>query len=292
MEFHSINFDTVFAFLTLTALEIALGIDNIIFISVLSNRLPKDLRNRARRFGLLFALISRISLLLDLSWVISLSQPIFTIFWEAISGKKLLLFSGGLFLLWKAAREIYLEVEAPERPSKERNFRSGAILSAGHKSSLLWGTILQIGLLDMVFSLDSVITAVGLVNQIPIMISAILASILIMLITAQVIGDFVYRHPSIKLLALSFLIVVGVVLISEGMDVQIPRSYVYFAMTFSLIVELLAIRSKAKKTKVPHRLVEQCLFSTAHPQAGNDYLDGGKIDKAELHMGVYQPHTQ
>ena len=198
MEFHSINFDTVFAFLTLTALEIALGIDNIIFISVLSNRLPKDLRNRARRFGLLFALISRISLLLDLSWVISLSQPIFTIFWEAISGKKLLLFSGGLFLLWKAAREIYLEVEAPERPSKERNFRSGAILSAGHKSSLLWGTILQIGLLDMVFSLDSVITAVGLVNQIPIMISAILASILIMLITAQVIGDFVYRHPSIK----------------------------------------------------------------------------------------------
>jgi predicted tellurium resistance membrane protein TerC len=247
MEIHLLNFDTIFAFLTLTALEIALGIDNIIFISVLSNRLPRDLRNRARRYGLLLALVTRIILLIALSWVISLNHPIFTIFGRPISGKKLLLFSGGLFLLWKAAREIYLEVEAPDRPAKERNFQSSAITNGATRAKLLWATVVQIGLLDVIFSLDSVITAVGLVNQIPIMISAILASIAIMLIAAQAIGDFVYRHPSIKLLALSFLIVVGVVLISEGMDVYIPRSYVYFAMAFSLLVELLAIRSKSKK---------------------------------------------
>ena len=247
MEIYLIHFDTIFAFLTLTALEIALGIDNIIFISVLSNRLPRDLRNRARRYGLLLALFTRIILLIGLSWVISLNHPLFTIFGADISGKKLLLFSGGLFLLWKAAREIYLEVEAPDRPSKERNFQSSAVTSGGTRAKLLWTTVAQIGLLDVVFSLDSVITAIGLVKQIPIMISAILASIAIMFVAAQSIGDFVYRHPSIKLLALSFLIVVGIVLISEGMNVYIPRSYVYFAMVFSLLVELLAIRSKTKK---------------------------------------------
>ena len=247
MEINPEAFDTIFAFLTLTALEIALGIDNIIFISVLSNRLPQNQRNRARRYGLLLALVTRIALLISLSWVISLSRPIFTIFETDISGKKLLLFCGGLFLLWKAAREIYLEVEAPNNLSKERNFQSRAISRAEGKHKLLWSTVIQIGLLDIVFSLDSVITAVGLVNQVPIMISAILVSIAIMLVAAQAIGDFVYRHPSIKLLALSFLIVVGVILISEGMGVYIPRSYVYFAMAFSLLVELLAIRSKAKK---------------------------------------------
>lgn len=247
MEFSWLNLDMVFAFMTLTALEVALGIDNIIFISVLSNRLPKELRNHARRFGLLFALISRIALLLSLSWVISLNTPIFSIFENEISGRKLILFCGGIFLLWKAAREIYIEVEAPERTRKSNPSPDDLDLLKTQKYRLLWGTILQIGLLDMIFSLDSVITAVGLVNQISIMISAILASIVIMLLAAQIIGDFVYRHPSIKLLALSFLIVVGVVLISEGMDVVIPRSYVYFAMAFSLLVELLAIRSKTKK---------------------------------------------
>lgn len=247
MELAWLNLDIVFAFLTLTALEVALGIDNIIFISVLSNKLPKELRNHARRFGLLFALASRITLLLSLSWVISLNTPIFFIFENAISGKKLILFCGGLFLLWKAAREIYIEVEAPERTRKSNPSTVDLDLLRSHKYRLLWGTVLQIGLLDMIFSLDSVITAVGLVNQISIMISAILVAIVIMLMASQAIGDFVYRHPSIKLLALSFLIVVGVVLISEGMGVVIPRSYVYFAMAFSLLVELLAIRSKTKR---------------------------------------------
>ena len=247
MELNSSHFDLAFAFLTLTALEVALGIDNIIFISVLSNRLPKELRNLARRFGLLFALVTRIALLLSLSWVISLNYPIFTAFEMDFSGRKLILFCGGLFLLWKAAREIYIEVEAPERLNKGSNPQEVTAIKKTQKFRLLWGTIFQIGLLDMIFSLDSVITVVGLVNQISIMISAILTSIVIMLLAAQSIGDFVYRHPSIKLLALSFLIVVGVVLISEGMDVEIPRSYVYFAMAFSLLVELLAIRSKTKR---------------------------------------------
>lgn len=247
MEFTWLNLDMVLAFITLTALEIALGIDNIIFISVLSNRLPKELRNQARRFGLIFALISRIALLLGLSWVISLNAPIFTAMGKEISGRKLILFCGGLFLLWKAAREIYLEVEAPERLKKLSSPQEILDSLKTRKYRLLWGTVFQIGLLDMIFSLDSVITAVGLVDQISIMISAILTSVLIMLLAAQAIGEFVYRHPSIKLLALSFLIVVGVVLISEGMDVVIPRSYVYFAMAFSLLVELLAIRSKTKK---------------------------------------------
>lgn len=247
MEFTWLNLDMVLAFITLTALEIALGIDNIIFISVLSNRLPKELRNQARRFGLIFALITRIGLLLGLSWVISLNTPIFTVIGKEVSGRKLILFCGGLFLLWKAAREIYLEVEAPERPKKLSPPQETLDTLKTRKYRLLWGTVFQIGLLDMIFSLDSVITAVGLVDQISIMISAILTSVLLMLLAAQAIGEFVYRHPSIKLLALSFLIVVGVVLISEGMDVVIPRSYVYFAMIFSLLVELLAIRSKTKK---------------------------------------------
>lgn len=247
MELTWLNLDMFLAFMTLTALEIALGIDNIIFISVLSNRLPNELRKNARRFGLLFALISRILLLLSLSWVISLNTPIVSIFENEISGRKLILFCGGLFLLWKAAREIYIEVEAPERLRKSSPSTDDLGVIKARKYRLLWGTVLQIGLLDMIFSLDSVITAVGLVNQVSIMISAILASMVIMLLAAQAIGDFVYRHPSIKLLALSFLIVVGVVLISEGMDVTIPRSYVYFAMAFSLIVELLAIRSKTKR---------------------------------------------
>lgn len=247
MELNLASLDTFIAFLTLTALEVALGIDNIIFISVLSNRLPSNLRSHARRWGILFALVTRIGLLLALSWVISLNSPILNIYENPISGKKLLLFSGGVFLLWKAAREIYIEVEAPEKQIEKNMARVNTRIGDSQKYRLLVGTIFQIGLLDMVFSLDSVITAVGLVNQIPVMISAILISMLIMLLAAQMISDFVYRHPSIKLLALSFLMVVGVVLITEGMDVIVPRSYVYFAMAFSLLVELLSIRARTKK---------------------------------------------
>ena len=233
------------AFFTLSALEIILGIDNIIFISVIANRLPIEIREKVRRFGLLFALFTRILLLLSLSWVMSLTNPLFTAFDHAISGRDLILLLGGFFLLWKASKEIYAEVEVGEED--ETDTGAGKAGSSKSMFALFMGSVLQIGLLDIIFSLDSVITAVGMVDQISIMIAAVLASVLIMLIAAKPIGDFVHHHPSIKVLALSFLTVVGVVLIAEGMGVHIPKGYVYVAMAFSLTVELLNIRSREKK---------------------------------------------
>ena len=237
--------NTWIAFLTLSALEIILGIDNIIFISVIANRLPIEIREKVRRFGLIFALATRILLLLSLSWVMSLTAPLFTIMEKSISGRDLILLLGGFFLIWKASKEIYIEVEVGAH-GEEINNTNGQNNSKS-MMALLIGSVLQIGLLDIIFSLDSVITAVGMVDQISIMISAVLASVLIMLIAAKTIGDFVHRHPSIKVLALSFLTVVGVVLIAEGMGVHIPKGYVYVAMAFSLTVELLNIRSREKK---------------------------------------------
>jgi predicted tellurium resistance membrane protein TerC len=219
--------NTIIAFLTLVALEIVLGIDNIIFISVLANRLPIEIRESVRRFGLLFALVTRILLLLSL-----------------ISGRDLILFFGGLFLLWKASKEIYLEVEAEEKTASEINASS---IKSKSIQKLFWGSIFQIGILDIVFSLDSVITAVGLVDEISIMVAAVLISVIFMLWAAKPIGDFVHHHPSIKVLALSFLMIVGFVLIAESLDVHIPKGYVYFAMAFSLAVEVLNIRARQKK---------------------------------------------
>ena len=238
--------NTWIAFLTLSALEIILGIDNIIFISVIANRLPLEIREKVRRFGLIFALVTRILLLLSLSWVMELTTPIFTITDHAISGRDLILLSGGFFLIWKASKEIYSEVELSEHDQAAANTSVDASKSM---FALFIGSVLQIGLLDIIFSLDSVITAVGMVKEISIMISAVLASVLIMLIAAKPIGDFVHHHPSIKVLALSFLTVVGVVLIAEGMGVHIPKGYVYVAMAFSLSVELLNIRSREKRKK-------------------------------------------
>lgn len=233
------------AFFTLSALEIILGIDNIIFISVIANRLPLEIREKVRRLGLIFALGTRILLLLSLSWVMSLTSPIISVFEHSISGRDLILLLGGFFLIWKASKEIYIEVEVGEH-SDEGESAHG---KSANKSmlTLFVGSILQIGLLDIIFSLDSVITAVGMVDQISVMIAAVITSILIMLIAAKSIGDFVHRHPSIKVLALSFLTVVGVVLIAEGMGMHIPKAYVYVAMGFSLGVELLNIRSREKK---------------------------------------------
>ena len=236
------------AFLTLSALEIILGIDNIIFISVIANRLPLEIREKVRRFGLIFALVTRILLLLSLSWVMSLTNPLFSINDHAISGRDLILLLGGFFLIWKASKEIYIEVELGE----DGNENNDANKANPNKSmfTLFIGSVVQIGVLDIIFSLDSVITAVGMVDEISVMIAAVLASVIIMLIAAKPIGDFVHRHPSIKVLALSFLTVVGVVLIAEGMGVHIPKGYVYVAMAFSLSVELLNIRSRDKKKKL------------------------------------------
>ena len=235
------------AFLTLSALEIILGIDNIIFISVIANQLPLEIREKVRQFGLIFALVTRILLLLSLSWVMSLTTPLFSFSDHIISGRDFILLLGGFFLIWKASKEIYTEVEVGDHENELAS--SGSAVSKKSMLSLFLGSIVQIGLLDIIFSLDSVITAVGMVDEISVMIAAVLASVFIMLIAAKPIGDFVHRHPSIKVLALSFLTVVGVVLIAEGMGVHIPKGYVYVAMAFSLSVELLNIRSRKKKIR-------------------------------------------
>jgi predicted tellurium resistance membrane protein TerC len=234
--------NTIIAFLTLAALEIVLGIDNIIFISVIANRLPTEMRDQVRRFGLMFALITRILLLFSLSWVMGLTEPLVNAFNQEISGRDLILFGGGLFLLWKASKEIYLEVEAKEEAPIEQKEVDKA------KAKVFWSAVVQIGILDIVFSLDSVITAVGLVDKISIMIAAVLVSMGVMLFAAKPISEFVNNHPSIKVLALSFLTIIGLVLIAESMDVHIPKGYVYFAMAFSLAVEILNIRSRTKKS--------------------------------------------
>ncbi|MBU3597911.1 TerC family protein [Polynucleobacter bastaniensis] len=238
--------NTIIAFLTLAALEIVLGIDNIIFISVIANRLPTEMRDQVRRFGLMFALITRILLLFSLSWVMGLTEPLFNAFNQEISGRDLILFGGGLFLLWKASKEIYLEVEAEEEAPIEQKDMQKEVDKA--KAKVFWGAVVQIGILDIVFSLDSVITAVGLVDEISIMIAAVLVSMGVMLFAAKPISEFVHNHPSIKVLALSFLTIIGLVLIAESMDVHIPKGYVYFAMAFSLAVEILNIRSRTKKS--------------------------------------------
>ncbi len=231
------------AFLTLTALEIVLGIDNIIFIAILVNRLPEHLRAKARFFGLSLAMLTRILLLLSLAWIMRLTEPLFTVLGEEISGRDLILLGGGLFLLWKSSMEIHASLEGAE--GEERTVRIPPTFTA---------TLVQIALIDIVFSFDSVITAVGLVNQIPIMIAAIVVAVGVMMFAAGAISDFVDRHPSIKMIALSFLVVVGVVLIAESFDVHVPKGYIYFAMAYTVAVEMLNIRMRRGKAQEPVKL--------------------------------------
>ncbi len=224
------------ALVTLTALEIVLGIDNIIFISILVSRLPERMRQRARFLGLSFAMLTRILLLLCLAWVLQLTSPLFSILQEEISGRDILLITGGLFLLAKSTLEIHKEFESaasPEKPAYTNSF---------------WAVIAQIGIIDIVFSLDSVITAVGMAEHIEIMIIAVVLAILVMMFTARAISEFVENNPTIKTLALSFLILIGVALIGEGLDMHIPKGYIYFAMAFSLVVELLNMRIRQRRT--------------------------------------------
>jgi len=230
------------AFFMLAALEIVLGIDNIIFISILVGRLPADKRDLARRLGLGFAMVSRIALLFSLAWVMTLTDPLFTVLGQAISGRDLILLGGGIFLLYKASHEIFLEVEAHQ--PKEVSAGVDAVQTG---ATLFWGTIVQIGIVDIVFSLDSVITAVGMVDQIGVMVAAVVASVAVMMFAAKPIGEFVDRHPSIKVLALAFLTMVGTLLVAEAFDVHVPKAYVYTAMLFSLGVEALNIRARTKR---------------------------------------------
>lgn len=232
------------AFGTLAALEIVLGIDNVIFISILAGKLPAHEQQKARLTGLALAVITRLLLLLSLSWIIGLTAPIVTLSNFALSGRDLILLAGGLFLLGKSTREIHQKLEGEE----------------GHASSKVKasfaGVITQILLLDIVFSLDSVITAVGMVDRLSIMITAVLVATFVMIVSARAISDFVNRHPTVKILALSFLLLIGFTLIVEGLHQHIPKGYIYFAMAFSVFVEMLNLRMKKKRKAEPVHLHE------------------------------------
>ncbi len=229
----------------LVALEIVLGIDNIIFISILVGRLPERQRNQARQLGLGLAMLARLGLLFSIVWVMGLVEPWFTIMNHEISGRDLILIVGGLFLLGKSTHEIHASLELPEASN------------GGPVQATFFSVLLQIAILDLVFSLDSVITAVGLVDHLSIMVIAILISISVMLFSAKPIGEFVDKNPTIKMLALSFLILVGFTLIAEGMDVHVPKGYIYFAMAFSFGVELLNIRVRKQKLTEPMHLTKK-----------------------------------
>lgn len=222
------------ALATLTALEIVLGVDNIIFISILSSRLPAHQQQKARILGLAMALFGRVALLLSLAWIMRLTAPLFTVLEASISGRDLILIGGGLFLLAKSTREIHNNLEG-----KEHHHES--------KSTVTFKSVLvQILILDVVFSLDSVITAVGMVDIVPVMVTAIVIAILFMMWSAEAVSDFIDAHPTVKMLALSFLLMVGVALIADGFAVHIPRGYIYFAMAFSVLVEMLNLKVRAR----------------------------------------------
>jgi len=222
------------ALATLTALEIVLGVDNIIFISILVSRLPQHQRNRARLIGLGLAMGTRILLLLSLAWIMTLTDPLFAVWGKEIAGRDIILIGGGLFLLWKSVHEIHASLEGVEEGPR-------AALQAGFGAVLI-----QIAVIDIVFSLDSVITAVGMVDEVPVMVAAIVIAVLVMMFAAKPIGDFVDRHPTIKMLALSFLIMVGTALVAEGFDFHVPKGYIYFAMAFSVAVEMLNLRLRRR----------------------------------------------
>jgi predicted tellurium resistance membrane protein TerC len=226
------------AFATLTALELVLGIDNIVFISILVDKLPKEKQEMARRIGLFMAMFMRIGLLLVLSWIVGLVAPLFTVLNQEISGRDLILLAGGLFLIWKSTGEIHQSMQGEE------------VHASTAVKATFGAVILQIMLVDMVFSLDSIITAVGMVDELAVMIAAVIASVALMMLFAGAIGRFVSTHPTIKMLALSFLVVIGVVLIAEGLDHHVPKGYVYFAMAFSVVVEMLNIRMRSRAARL------------------------------------------
>jgi predicted tellurium resistance membrane protein TerC len=232
------------ALATLTALEVVLGIDNVVFISILAGRLPPEQQNKARRLGLMLAMFTRIALLFSLAWVIKLTAPIFAVMGHEISGRDLILLIGGLFLIYKSTHELHQRLEGESDSGVRKvhpSFRS---------------VIFQILLLDVVFSLDSVITAVGMVDELWIMITAVIIAVGVMVLFAESVSNFVERHPTVKVLALSFLLLIGTSLIAEGLEFHIPKGYIYFAMAFSVFVEVINLRSK-KATKPPVDLREK-----------------------------------
>lgn len=237
------NPESLIALLTLTVLEIVLGIDNIIFISILSGKLPKEQQNKARITGLALAMISRILLLFSIVWIMKLTLPLFSVMGQEISGRDLILVGGGLFLLAKSTFEIHDKLEGENHSKSSKVVKSFA------------SVIIQILLLDMVFSLDSVITAIGMAKELGVMVTAVVIAVGVMMVSAKGISNFVEKHPTVKMLALSFLLLIGVSLIAEGLEQHIPKGYIYFAMAFSVFVEMLnlKIRSKAKPIALKNR---------------------------------------
>ncbi|MBC8367100.1 TerC family protein [bacterium] len=230
------------ALLTLTSIEIVLGVDNIVFISILAGKLPKEKQERARILGLAVAMITRILLLLSLTWVMRLTQPLFHVFAQELSGRDLILLGGGVFLLAKSTLEIHENLEQHEEKEKRRQAAS------------FMGVIAQIAVLDLVFSLDSVITAIGLAEHIPVMVTAIVVAVIVMMFSARAISSFIDKHPTVKILALSFLLLIGVALVAEAFELHLPKGYIYFAMAFSVFVEMLNLRirgaGRAKRDSV------------------------------------------
>jgi predicted tellurium resistance membrane protein TerC len=246
--------ETWIAFLTLVALELILGVDNVIFISILAGKLPKDQQSRARTTGILLAVITRVMLLLSLKWIVGLTDALVTLYGFEISGRDLVLLVGGLFLIWKSVHEIHQKLEGEEGQA------SAKVRGA------FWSVIIQIMLLDIVFSLDSVITAVGMVDEVAIMIAAVVISAIVMVFTSGPLSSFVERHPTIKMLALSFLLLIGFTLIVEGLHQHIPKGYIYFAMVFSVIVEMLNLRLR-KTAEQPVTLHEPYLKHEPYSKA-------------------------
>ena len=242
------------ALLTLTALEIVLGIDNIVFISILASKLPAEQRDRARIVGLGLAMFMRIALLFSISFIIGLTAPLFTVVGMEFSGRDLIFIAGGLFLLGKSTFEIHERLEGET-----------AHASGGRKAATFGSVIVQIVLLDAVFSIDSVITAVGMADELFVMVAAVVIAVGVMMASAKSIGEFVERHPTVKMLALSFLLLIGTSLIAEGFDVHIPKGYIYFAMAFSVLVELLNLRVRGRKEPPVHL---RPLVKAEPPEAG------------------------
>ncbi len=238
-----LTLESLAALLTLTGLEVILGIDNIVFIAIVTSRLDPGVQPRARRAGLLAAMAMRIALLLCISWIMGLTRPLFTVIGREVSGKDLVLLAGGLFLLAKATMEIHHKLETADAPPRETR-----------PPAAFWGAVGQIMALDIIFSLDSVVTAVGMTPHLPIMIAAIVAAVLVMLVFAETVSAFIKRHPTLKMLALAFLLLIGAMLVLEGAGIHVPRGYIYFAMAFSLGVEFLNIRTTRRRSAAGRRV--------------------------------------
>ena len=276
--------DNLVALFTLTVLEIVLGIDNIIFISILAAKLPHEQQARARTIGLGLAMFMRVALLLSLAWIVRLTAPLFTVLGQEISGRYLILLGGGLFLLGKSTWEIHHRLEGDEASGTGATPHGGGAKPGARKGAAFASTIIQIILLDIVFSLDSVITAVGMANELWVMIAAVIIAVAVMMISAGPVSRFIEQHPTVKMLALSFLLLIGVALVAEGLDQHIPKGYIYFAMGFSVFVEFLNIRSRRHAVEHVHLrqpYIDEVPEESEEGEEGEESVQGPPVVEAK-----------